>query len=193
MDWLVTPFSLSYARTKLRFWTLRLACRWVRARLPDDEVQRLEVLHQLAVLDTPREERFDRITRITAATLDVPIALISLVDKDRQWFKSCVGIDVSETPRELAFCAHAVLERADVVVADTLLDDRFADNPLVVDGPRIRFYAGAPLLMASGTCLGTLCVADTRPRHLSGAELETLHDLRDMALEQLLRASPAAN
>jgi DNA-binding response OmpR family regulator len=193
LDWLVAPFSLSYARTKLRFWTLRLACRWVRARVPDDEAQRLEVLHQLAVLDTPREERFDRITRITAATLDVPIALISLVDRDRQWFKSCVGIDVSETPRDMAFCAHAVQQRADVVVADTLLDERFADNPLVVDGPRIRFYAGAPLLMDDGTCLGTLCVADTRPRHLSGPELEALHDLRDMALEQLLRTSPAGD
>jgi phosphoribosyl 1,2-cyclic phosphodiesterase len=189
MDWLVAPFSLSYARTKLRYWTLRLACRWVRAPLPDDEPQRLEALHELAVLDTPPEERFDRITRIAAATFNVPIALISLVDKDRQWFKSCVGISASETPREVAFCAHAVLRRADVVVVDTLLDDRFADNPLVVDGPRIRFYAGAPLLMENGSCLGTLCIADTRPRQLSGAELETLHDLRDMALEQLIQPS----
>ena len=191
-DWLVAPFSLSYARTKLRFWTLRLACRWVRARLPVDESRRLEQLRKLAVLDTPAEERFDRITRIAAATLDVPIALISLVDKDRQWFKSCVGIKASETPREVAFCAHAVQQRADVVVPDTLLDDRFADNPLVVDGPRIRFYAGAPLQLDNGDCLGTLCIADTRPRQLSASDLSMLHDLRDMALEQLTRARAAA-
>ena len=190
-DWLVTPLSLNYARTKLRYWTMRLACRWVRAQTPVDETQRLETLHKLAILDTVPEERFDRITRIAAATLNVPIALISLVDKDRQWFKSCVGMNVSETPREVAFCAHAVQQRADVVVPDALLDDRFADNPLVVDGPRIRFYAGAPLLMNSGACLGTLCVVDTRPRHLSAAELATLHDLRDMVLEQLVPTHPA--
>jgi phosphoribosyl 1,2-cyclic phosphodiesterase/CheY-like chemotaxis protein len=191
MDWLVVPFSLSYARTKLRYWTLRLACRWVRARLPDDEAQRLAALHELAVLDTPPEERFDRITRIAAATFDVPIALISLVDKDRQWFKSCVGLNVSETPRDISFCAHAVERHADIVVPDTLLDDRFADNPVVISGPRVRFYAGAPLLLKNGACLGTLCVVDTRPRHLSAADLASLHDLRDMALEQLLRTHPA--
>ena len=193
MDWLVAPCSLSYARTKLRYWTLRLACRWVRARLPDDEAQRLAALHELAVLDTPPEERFDRITRIAAATFDVPIALISLVDKDRQWFKSCVGIDVSEAPREVAFCAHAVEQRADVVVPDTLQDDRFADNPLVAAGPRIRFYAGAPLLLRNGACLGTLCIVDTRPRQLSAADLASLHDLRDMVMEQLARTQPGAS
>jgi GAF domain-containing protein len=150
------------------------------------------MLTRLAVLDTPPEERFDRITRIAAATFDVPIALISLVDKDRQWFKSCVGITVSETPRELAFCAHAVEQHADVVVDDTLLDERFADNPLVTSGPRIRFYAGAPLMLKSGACLGTLCVVDTRPRHLSAAELVSLHDLRDMVMEQLVRTQPGA-
>ena len=185
-DLLVTPCSLSYARTKLRSCIMRLACRWVRARTPPDEAARVAKLHQLAILDTPPEERFDRITRIAAATFDVPIALISLVDRDRQWFKSCVGLNTRETPREVAFCAHAVEQGADIVVPDTLLDDRFADNPLVVAGPRIRFYAGAPLLMSNGLCLGTLCVVDTRPRHLTAAELATLHDLRDMVLEQLL-------
>jgi phosphoribosyl 1,2-cyclic phosphodiesterase/DNA-binding response OmpR family regulator len=188
MDWLIAPFSLSYARTKLRYWTLRLACRWVPANRPDDEAQRLATLYQLAVLDTPPEERFDRITRIAAATFNVPIALISLVDKDRQWFKSCVGINVSETPRDISFCAHAVELHADVIVSDTLLDDRFADNPLVVSGPRVRFYAGAPLLLKSGVCLGTLCIVDTRPRQLGAADIASLHDLRDMALEQLLKA-----
>jgi phosphoribosyl 1,2-cyclic phosphodiesterase len=193
IDWLLAPFSLSYARTKLRYWTLRLSCRWVRAQLPADEAQRLAALYELSVLDTPPEERFDRITRIAAATFDVPIALISLVDKDRQWFKSCVGINVSETPREVAFCAHAVEQRADVVVPDTLRDDRFADNPLVTAGPRIRFYAGAPLLLKNGACLGTLCIVDTRPRQLSATDLASLHDLRDMVLEQLARSQPAAS
>lgn len=188
-DWLVAPFSLSYARTKLRFWMLRLACRWVRAPQPVDEVQRVEALHELAVLDRPPEERFDRITRIAAATFGVPIALISLIDKDRQWFRSCVGLDVRETPRDVAFCAYAVLQRTDIVVPDTLLDDRFADNPLVVAGPRVRFYAGAPLITNEGFCLGTLCVVDTRPRQMSAADLATLHDLRDMALEQLTRSA----
>ena len=185
-DFLVFPCSLSYARAKLRSCIMRLACRWVRARTPPGEVERVAKLHQLAILDTPPEERFDRITRIAAATFDVPIALISLVDRDRQWFKSCVGLNTRETPREVAFCAHAVEQGADIVVPDTLLDERFADNPLVVDGPRIRFYAGAPLLMGTGLCLGTLCIVDTRPRHLTAAELATLHDLRDMVLEQLL-------
>lgn len=187
-DFLVFPCSLSYARVKLRSCIMRLACRWVRARTPPGEVERVAKLHQLAILDTPPEERFDRITRIAAATFDVPIALISLVDRDRQWFKSCVGLNTRETPREVAFCAHAVEQGADIVVPDTLLDERFADNPLVVDGPRIRFYAGAPLLMGTGLCLGTLCIVDTRPRHLTAAELATLHDLRDMVLEQLLGA-----
>lgn len=192
-DWLFTPCSLAYARTKLRYLTLRLACRWVRARPPGNEARRLAELQGLAILDTPREERFDRIARIAAASLDVPIALISLVDRDRQWFKSCIGLEVRETPREVAFCAHAVEQGADVVVPDTLLDERFADNPLVTDGPRIRFYAGAPLLTATGSCLGTLCVADTRPRELSAVELATLHDLRDMAVEQLARPAPASS
>ena len=191
-DILVTPCSLSYARTKLRSCVMRLACRWVRARTPPDEETRIATLHQLAILDTPPEERFDRITRLAAATFDVPIALISLVDRDRQWFKSCVGLNTRETPREVAFCAHAVEQGADVVVPDTLLDERFADNPLVVDGPRIRFYAGAPLVMSNGLCLGTLCVVDTRPRHLTAAELATLHDLRDMVLEHLLGTRVAA-
>jgi len=189
-DFLVTPCSLSYARTKLRSCIMRLACRWVRAGTPPDEAERIATLQQLAILDTPPEERFDRITRLAAATFNVPIALISLVDRERQWFKSCFGLNTRETPREVAFCAHAVEQGADVVVPDTLLDDRFADNPLVVDGPRIRFYAGAPLLMRNGLCLGTLCVIDTRPRHLTAAELATLHDLRDMVLEQLVGTGP---
>ena len=186
-DWLIAPFSLSFARTRIRSWILRIACRWVRAKTPPNETLRLAALRGLEVLDTPTEERFDRITRIAAALFDIPIALVSLVDEDRQWFKSRVGMDVSETSRELAFCAHAVYERADIVVADTLLDDRFADNPLVVDEPRIRFYAGAPLILDDGHCVGTLCIMDSRPRVLSKAELAALHDLRNLTQEELQR------
>jgi phosphoribosyl 1,2-cyclic phosphodiesterase/CheY-like chemotaxis protein len=185
-DWLTAPFTLSYARTRLRAWTLRTACRWVRAGLPRDEPRRLAALRRLAILDTPPDPRFDRITRIAAAAFDVPIALLSLVDRDRQWFKSCVGLGTRQTPRDAAFCAHAVERRADLVVPDTLQDDRFADNPLVVDEPRIRFYAGAPLVL-DGHCLGTLCILDRRPRTFTDADLRLLHELRDLAVEELRR------
>ncbi len=186
-DWLVMPFSLSYARTVIRSWVLRAACRWVRAREPDDEARRLAALRELAILDTPVEERFDRLTRIAAAALGVPIALVSLVDSDRQWFKSSTGLKTRETSREAAFCAHVVQDCQEMVIEDTLLDDRFADNPLVVGGPRIRAYTGTPLILDDGSCIGTFCAIDTRPREFSDTELATLRDLRDLALEEIKR------
>ena len=157
------------------------------AGLPADEDRRLAALRGLAVLDTPADERFDRVTRIAAAALDVPIALVSLVDRDRQWFKSCFGLDARETSREVAFCAHAVEQKAEVVGSDTMLDERFADNPLVVAAPRIRFYAGAPLILEDGSCVGTLCVIDTRPRDFGEAERATLRDLRDLVMREMLQ------
>ena len=184
-EWLVLPVSESYLRARIRAWALRSACRWERARPPADEEGRLRRLRQLGLLDTEREERFDRLTRIAAAAFDVPIALISLVDAERQWFKSCQGLSARETSRDLAFCAHAVRLKADLVVPDTWLDDRFADNPLVVGEPRIRFYAGAPLILDDGTCLGTLCLIDTRPRQLSAEEFGLLHDLRDLVVLEI--------
>jgi phosphoribosyl 1,2-cyclic phosphodiesterase/DNA-binding response OmpR family regulator len=184
-DWLITPFTTSYARTKIRAWVLRTACRWMRATIPDDEEQRIASLRELKILDTEPEERFDRVTRIAAALFDVPMALISLVDEDRQWFKSCVGLETKETPRDAAFCAHVVYNREPMIVADTLQDARFADNPLVIDEPRIRFYAGYPLIIEGGSCIGTLCLLDTRPRSLEGPDLERLHDLADIALQEL--------
>jgi phosphoribosyl 1,2-cyclic phosphodiesterase/DNA-binding response OmpR family regulator len=189
-EWLVLPVSESYLRSRIRAWALRSACRWERARPPADEGRRLRRLRQLGLLDTEREERFDRLTRIAAAAFDVPIALISLVDEERQWFKSCQGLSARETSRDLAFCAHAVLRRADLVVPDTWLDDRFADNPLVLGEPWIRFYAGAPLILDDGTCLGTLCLIDTRPRQLSAVERSLLHDLRDLVLLEIGRSTP---
>ena len=186
-DWLIPPFSLSYARTKIRAWALRAACRWIRAQVPSDELHRLATLRELAILDTPPEKGFDRLTRIAAVAFDVPIVLVSLVDGERQWFKSCVGLEATETSRDVAFCSHVVQRREELVVADTLLDDRFADNPLVVDGPRLRFYAGAPLIVEDGSCLGTLCLADTRPRDLTPADLAMLRDLRDLVLDEIRR------
>jgi len=184
-DWLVAPFSMSYARTKIRAWVLRAATRWIRAQLPVDERKRLGALHELAILDTPSEERFDRVTRIAAAAFNVPIVLVNLVDKDRQWFKSCYGVPIRETERDLAFCAHVVQTGKEMVVPDTLLDDRFAENPLVLNEPRIRFYAGAPLILDNGSCIGTLCLIDTRPRELGRNELAMLRDLRDIVIAEI--------
>src|SRR4029077_4595357 len=154
-QWLITPFSTQYARAQIQAWLWRSACRWIRPALPTDEERRLASLRQLSILDTPSEERFDRITRVAAAVGDVPIALVSLVDHDRQWFKSCHGLGLTETSREVSFCGHVVLSRAPLIVPDTLLDDRFADNPLVTGEPRVRFYAGFPIFYTDGSCLGT--------------------------------------
>lgn len=184
-DWLIAPFSLSYARTKIRAWMLRASCRWVRASDPPDEAQRLQALQALQLLDTPPEERFDRITRVAAATFGVSMSLVSLVDSNRQWFKSCVGLDITETSRDSAFCAHVVELRSDIVVPDTLLDNRFADNPLVAGDPGLRFYAGAPLILGNGRCVGTLCIMDRRPRTMTAKDLSALHDLRDMVVAEL--------
>ncbi len=133
------------------------------APLPANEASRLQELHQYQVLDTPPETAFDRITHMAAQRFGTPIALISLVDSDRQWFKSHHGLDATETPRDLAFCAHAILDNTVMVVHDALLDDRFAYNPLVTGAPDIRFYAGAPLIAPNGLKLGTMCVIDQKP------------------------------
>jgi GAF domain-containing protein len=141
------------------------------------ERQRLAALRALDVLDSPMEERYDRITRAVARIFDVPIALVSLVDADRQWFKSCLGLDDRQTPRGVSFCAHAILDTDVMQVPDTRSDERFRDNPLVVGDPHIRFYAGAPVHAPSGEPLGTLCIIDREPRHLDDDELELLADL----------------
>ncbi|MFV8752622.1 GAF domain-containing protein [Nannocystaceae bacterium ST9] len=144
------------------------------AALPEREAERIAALRSYAVLDTPSESRFDDIARVVAHLCDVPIALVSLVDEDRQWFKARVGLAVSETPRDLAFCAHAILSDDLFVIEDARDDPRFADNPLVLGGPQIRFYAGAPLAVQGGHRLGTLCAIDDRPRGLDGRQRESL-------------------
>ncbi len=173
-EWLVWPASPFFLRTKLRAWLLRRSSRWQNAPLPDDEPQRIEALHRLGVLDTEPEPRFDRHADEIRSTLDVPVALVSLVDADRQWFKSHRGVDVVETPREMSLCAHAILGDDVLQVEDTLADPRFADNPLVAGEPRFRFYAGMPLTLDDGSRVGTLCVADYRPRHLDDDQLAAL-------------------
>jgi phosphoribosyl 1,2-cyclic phosphodiesterase/CheY-like chemotaxis protein len=184
-DWLIKPFTSSYARTKIRAWVLRTECRWIRAAIPADEQRRIVSLRGLNILDTEPEERFDRITRIAAALFDVPMAVISLVDENRQWFKSCAGSNAKETSRDAAFCAHVVYNREPMIVPDAFQDVRFADNPLVINEPRIRFYAGYPLMLDDGSCIGTLCLLDTRPRILESSDLERLHDLADMVLREI--------
>ena len=146
-------------------------------RQPADEAKRLADLKELEVLDTQPETEYDDITRLAAAIAGTPIALVSLVDAERQWFKSRHGLDARETARQVSFCGHAVAERAELVVRDAALDPRFADNPLVLGDPKIRFYAGIPLTMDSGHVLGTVCVIDRMPRELSAHQLEILRTL----------------
>ncbi len=183
--WLIKPFSQQYARAHIQAWLMRSACRWAAAGVPPDEPARLAALRELAVLDTPAEEKFDRITRVAAALADVPIALVSLVDHDRQWFKSCYGIEENEMSREVAFCAHVVFSRQTMIVPDTLQDHRFADNPLVTGGPRIRFYGGFPVFHHNGSCLGTLCLIDVRPRQFPESTLQLFADLAALVQREL--------
>jgi hypothetical protein len=189
-DWLVWPFSPEYARTRVRACLLRRRARWMRAPVPPDEPRRLAALRRLHVLDTPPEERFDRLTRLAQRLFEVPIAFVSLVDADRQWFKSRQGIAAPQTSREMAFCAHAILQPEALVVPDAVEDPRFADNPLVTDDPRIRFYAGHPLSAQDGSRVGTLCIVDHRPRALGEADLAALRDLARLVEEELAAGAP---
>jgi diguanylate cyclase (GGDEF)-like protein len=151
----------------------------------EQEDLRLRTLRQYELLDTPREESFDRITRLVTAVLNVPIAAVTLVDRDRQWFKSSQGLRVVETPREHSFCAHTMLGAGPMIVRDATADPRFQLNPLVTGDPDIRFYVGVPLTAPDGTPLGALCGIDTRPREMGPRELEILRELASLTMEQL--------
>lgn len=148
--------------------------------IPADEGYRLDTLHQLNLLDTPAEERFDRLTRIAKHLFDVPIVLVSLVDSERQWFKSAVGMDIEEAPRSTSFCGHVILEDEVFIVKDTHLDQRFTDNPFVIGPPYVRFYAGKPISAANGQLVGTLCVLDDKPRAFPPEDVHLLEDLTEM-------------
>ncbi len=156
--------------------------------LPPDEAERLGALWEMQILDTEPEERFDRLTRLAQEVFDAPIALVSLVDSTRQWFKSSQGLDAKETSREVSFCGHAILDDDIFVVPDATLDPRFADNPLVTGRPDIRFYAGAPLSSTDGHAVGTLCVIDTVAREWSPSQSRALRDLADIVQSELNQA-----
>ncbi|MDJ0928045.1 MAG: sensor domain-containing diguanylate cyclase [Gammaproteobacteria bacterium] len=163
----------------------------IKPPLPHDETLRLKSLHSLKVLDTEPEERFDRITRLARRIFDVPIALVSLVDGDRQWFKSRIGLDATQTPRDISFCGHAIVGSDIFVVGNTKDDERFCDNPLVTDDPNIRFYAGYPLRAPNGLRLGTLCIIDYEPREFSTADAENLQSLGELVEAELFSVTLA--
>lgn len=150
-----------------------------------DEQARLAALRRYRILDTEPEQRFDDLTFLASQICDTPVSLITLIDSDRQWFKSRVGLSVAETSRSVAFCTHAIQQRDLMQVPDATTDARFRDNPFVTGQPNIRFYAGAPLVTPDGHALGTLCVIDIRPRRLSEAQLRALEALRRQAEGQL--------
>jgi PAS domain S-box-containing protein len=157
----------------------------MNAPLPHNETPRLEVLRQYNILDTPPEEAFDNFTALAAQICETPIALITLVDYHRQWFKSKVGLTVTETPREIAFCAYTILKKDIFVVRDASVDERFTNNPLVTATPHIRFYAGVPLITSQGYALGTLCVIDSVPRELNPKQSGALQALSRQVMAQL--------
>lgn len=146
---------------------------------PENEAARLIALQKLRLLDTEAEERFDRLTRLAKQLFSVPIAVISLVDEQRQWFKSCQGLNVCETSRDISFCGHTILDDDILEITDASLDSRFVDNPLVTGAPHIRFYAGAPLTTVDGYRIGTLCLIDNKQRKLTASERLSLRDLAD--------------
>jgi GAF domain-containing protein len=157
----------------------------MKAPIPKNEKKRLEILWQYEVLDTIPEMVFDELTELAAHICEAPVALITLVDENRQWFKSKVGVDLNQTSRDISFCAHAILHEDVLVVADATKDKRFAKNPLVVSEPRIRFYAGAPLITPDGQALGTLCVLDKKPHKMTPDQKRALEILSRHVMTQL--------
>jgi GAF domain-containing protein len=155
------------------------------APIPQNEARRLKVLWQYEVLDTVPEEVFDDFVELAGIICEAPIALISLVDESRQWFKARIGVDIQETSRDTSFCGHAILQPGLFIVPDATKDDRFKDNPLVTGGPKVRFYAGAPLVTPDGHALGTLCVLDKQPRELNPSQLKALRLLAHLVVGQL--------
>ncbi|MDO8861025.1 sensor domain-containing diguanylate cyclase [Haliea sp. E1-2-M8] len=155
------------------------------AAIPDNDTRRLETLRSLNILDSKPEERFDRLTRLAMHVFDVPIALVSLVDTDRQWFKSRQGLDATETPRDISFCGHAITGEGAFVVEDASADSRFADNPLVTSDPGVRFYAGYPIRYLDGNVLGTVCIIDHKPRQFGSRDLLILQDLATLVEHEM--------
>jgi sigma-B regulation protein RsbU (phosphoserine phosphatase) len=155
------------------------------APIPSDDASRLAELHALGLLDTPPEERFDRITRLLSLVMRVPIAYIALVDADRQWFKSSCGLPTQQTPRAISFCGHTIIGDGPMIVPDATKDERFFDNPIVTGEPYIRFYAGYPLSGPGGSKVGTLCIADRQPRTLLEPEVQALAEMAQIVEREL--------
>lgn len=153
--------------------------------IPKNEAERIQVLRELLILDSPPEDRFDNITAYCQSRFDTEIALVTLVDAERQWFKSAAGLQTKETPREISFCGHTILQDEVMIVSDASRDERFADNPLVTGSPYIHFYAGAPLKLTSGYTVGTLCLIDSKPKYLEPEEIEHLKVLAKMVAIEL--------
>ncbi|MDN2482687.1 sensor domain-containing diguanylate cyclase [Vibrio astriarenae] len=154
-------------------------------KMPCNEAERLHALKMLDILDTPYEEAFDRVTRMAKQVFGVRMALVSLIDSDRQWFKSIQGLDATETPREISFCGHAILNDDLFIIPDARQDPRFSDNPLVTGEPNIRFYAGYPLKLRPGINIGTLCLIDSEPKELSKDQRQLLCDLGAMVEHEI--------
>lgn len=162
--------------------------------LSNSEAARLQTLHDYDILDTPAEAAFDRITRIAKVTADVPIALISLIDKERQWFKSCIGLEQRETSLDVSFCVHTIAHSQTLILPDAKLDPRFTNNALVTAAPFVRFYAGVPLVSPGGVTLGALCVIDTKPREITAMQLSILEDLARITVDAMeLRKAATAD
>ncbi len=189
-DWIIKPFSIEYLRTRIRAALLQQAGKWVRAPLLKGEEARLSEIQRFGLMTRKNEERYDRITRLVSSYFDLPISLITVVDLETQFFKSKIGTPIDQTSRDQSFCAHAIMKREIMVVPDTLQDDRFAENPMVLGEPQIRFYAGVPISMPSGHHIGTLCILDTKPRDLTNKQLDDLKEFAAMVEAELAREKP---
>ncbi|AUY23702.1 GGDEF domain-containing protein [Mixta calida] len=154
--------------------------------IPANEPQRLDELHALRLLNTPAEERFDRLTRLAKRLFNVTASVVSLLDADHQWFKSGEGVTAKQTPRDISFCGHVILQNDVMIVEDARKDERFYDNPLVTGEPQIRFYAGCPLRAPNGSKVGTLCILDSQTRDFTADDIHALRDLASMAESELV-------
>ena len=153
--------------------------------LPKDEVERIADLQALRILDTPSERRYDGIVHLACGVADVPMSYIAMIDSDRQWLKAKCGLTFNQTGRDESFCGHTILQDDPLIVEDARLDERFCDNPLVLSGPKIRFYAGFPLKGPGGHNIGTLCLADKQPRHLSEHVIQLMTELAALTEHEL--------
>lgn len=158
----------------------------IPAPIPENEKERLAAIHRMAILDTEPEERFDVLTREAVIKLKVPISTVTIIDEKREWFKSCQGVDAKQGDRSVSFCGHAMLSSVLFIIEDTLKDPRFVDNPMVINPPNIRFYAGVRLLdRKSGMPIGVFCIKDIKPRKLSLKEIDIFMDIARKVEEEL--------